>query len=81
MGHVPFAHSIYCMEDRQLEMKEACDIPRRFPVLPKTSMLLSCPLYSLPLCSKREPRHFTIISNRWFSGGSMVIDDKKEPCC
>ena len=41
---------------------------------------------AVPLCStlfrsKREPRHFTIISNRWFSGGSMVTDDKKEPYC
>ena len=38
------------------------------------------PLYSLPLRSKREPRHFTFISYRWFFGGIMLIDDKKEPC-
>ena len=67
------------MDDRQLEMKEACAIPRRFPEFPKTSMLLPCSLYSTLFRSKREPRHFTIISNRWFSGGSMVTDDKKEP--
>ena len=39
------------------------------------------PLYSLPLRSKREPRHFTFISYRWFSGDNMLTDDKKEPCC
>ena len=81
MGHVPFAHSMCCMEDRQLEVKEGCDIPRRFPVLPKTSMLLSCPLYSTLFRSKREPLHFTIISYHWFFGDSMVIDDEKEPYC
>ena len=35
--------------------------------------------YSLPLCSKREPRHFAFFSYRWFSGDSMVSGDKKEP--
>ena len=39
------------------------------------------PLYSLPLLSKRKPRHFAFISYRWFFGGIMLIDDKKEPCC
>ena len=49
------------MDDRQLELKEACAIPRQFWVPPKTSMLLSCPLYSTLFRSKREPRHFTFI--------------------
>ena len=70
-----------CTDDHQLEMKEACAIPRRFWVPPKTSMLLSCPLYSILFRSKREPRHFTIISYRWFFGGIMVIDDEKGSCC
>ena len=38
-------------------------------------------LYSLPLRSKREPRHFAFISYRWFSGDNMLTDDKKEPYC
>ena len=81
MDHAPFAHSICCMDDRQFEMKEVCAIPRRLWVLPKTSMFLPCPLYSLPLLSKRKPRHFAFISYRWFFGGIMLIDDKKEPYC
>ena len=68
-------------DDRQLEMKEACTIPRRFPEFPKTSMLLPCSLYSTLFRSKREPCHFAFISYRWFSGDSMLIDDKKEPYC
>ena len=69
------------MDDRQLELKEACAIPRQFWVPPKTSMLLSCPLYSTLFRSKREPRHFTFISYRWFFGGIMVINDEKGSCC
>ena len=81
MGHAPVAHSICCTDDHQLEMKEVCAIPRRFPVLPKTSMLIPCLLYSSKPRSKREPRHFAFISYRWFFGGIMVIDDKKTSCC
>mgnify|MGYP004472327349 FL=1 len=77
MGHAPFAHSICCMDHLQFELKEACSIPRRFWVQPKTSMLLYPTLFR----SKRESRHFTFISYHWFSGGSMVTDDEKEPYC
>ena len=81
MGHASFVHSICCTDDHQLELKEACAIPRQFWVPPKTNMLLSCPLYSTLFRSKREPRHFTFISYRWFFGDNMLTDDKKEPYC
>ena len=79
MGYTPVAHSMCCTDDHQFEMKEVCAIPRQFWVPPKTSMLLSCPLYSTLFRSKREPRHFAFISYRCFSGGNMVIDDEKGP--
>ena len=81
MGHVPFAHSMCRMDDRQLELKEVCAIPRRFWVLPKTSMLLPC--LSIPYHSTRSGSRVISLSSsyRWFSGGSMVTDDEKQPYC
>ena len=54
---------------------------KAFPGIPEDQYAPAMPLYSTLFRSKREPRHFAFISYRWFFGGSMVIDDKKEPCC
>ena len=52
---------------------------KALPGTPEDQHAPAMSLYSLPLHSKREPRHFSFISYHWFFGGSMVIDDKKEP--
>ena len=52
---------------------------KAFPGTREDQHAPTTPLYSLPLRSKREPRHFTFISYRWFFGGSRAIDDNKEP--
>ena len=52
---------------------------KALPGTPEDQHAPTMPLYSLPLHSKREPRHFAFISYRWFSGGSRAIYDEKEP--